>query len=103
MPLVRSQPRGAPVRIIAIWNKLTRLAGQWPVAMLALGGLLTLVWIGALIWIVFLFVCDEFSIRMSQNDEKARRIELAKNRRHALYLASLLILALIAAAIWAVL
>jgi len=40
---------------------------------------------------------------MSQNDEKARRIELAKNRRRALYLASLLILALIAAAILAAL
>jgi hypothetical protein len=50
-----------------------------------------------------LFVRDEFSIRMSQNDEKARRIELAKNRRRALYLASLLILALIAAAILAAL
>ena len=45
------------VRIIAIWNKLKRLGGQWPAAVLTLGGLLTLVWIGALIWIVFyLFV-----------------------------------------------
>ena len=45
------------MRIIAIWNKLKRLAANWPVAMLALGMLLTLVWIGALIWIVFyLFV-----------------------------------------------
>jgi hypothetical protein len=38
-------------------DKLKRLANQWPVAMIVFGVLLTVVWIGALIWIVFyLFV-----------------------------------------------
>jgi hypothetical protein len=45
------------MRLIDIRDKLKRLAANWPAAMLALGMLLTLVWIGALIWIVFhLFV-----------------------------------------------
>ena len=45
------------MRITDIKHKLKRLAANWPVAMLALGGLLTLVWIGALIWMIFyLFV-----------------------------------------------
>lgn len=45
------------MRLIDINNKLKRLGANWPTAMLALGMLLTLVWIGALIWIVFyLFV-----------------------------------------------
>ena len=43
------------MRITDIKDKLKRLAANWPVAMLALGGLLTLVWVGALIWMVFHF------------------------------------------------
>jgi hypothetical protein len=40
----------------SIRDKLKRLAGQWPVAMLALGVLLTLVWIGLLIWTALFFL-----------------------------------------------
>jgi hypothetical protein len=50
------------MRLIDINNKLKRLAANWPTAMLALGMLLTLVWIGALIWIIFyLFVMSSQS------------------------------------------
>jgi hypothetical protein len=41
--------------ITDIKDMLKRLATNWPVAMLALGGLLTLVWIGALIWMVLYY------------------------------------------------
>jgi hypothetical protein len=41
------------MRITGIRDKLKRLAASCSVAMLALGVLLTLVWIGTLIWIVF--------------------------------------------------
>jgi len=45
------------MRAAAIRDYLKRLAANWPMAMIALGVLLTLVWIGTLIWIVFyLFV-----------------------------------------------
>ena len=42
------------MRGISIRDKLKRLAGQWPVAVVALGVLLTVIWIGVLIW-TFLF------------------------------------------------
>jgi hypothetical protein len=32
-------------------NNLVKIAAQWPVAMIALGFVLTLVWLGALIWL----------------------------------------------------
>jgi len=37
----------------AIMDKLKRLATKWPVVVVVLGVLLTVVWTGVLIWIVF--------------------------------------------------
>ena len=55
--------RHAPnMQLAGIREKLKRLAVNWPVAMLAFGAFLTLVWIGALIWIAFyLFVMSSQS------------------------------------------
>jgi len=41
---------------MSIRDKLKGLASQWPVGLLALGVLLTLVWIGVLIWTFSFFV-----------------------------------------------
>jgi hypothetical protein len=60
--LERNRVMRTSMRLIHIRDKLKRLAANWPAAMLALGMLLTLVWIGALIWIVFyLFVMSSHS------------------------------------------
>jgi hypothetical protein len=45
------------MQLAGIREKLKRLAANWPVAILTFGVILTLVWIGALIWVFFyLFV-----------------------------------------------
>jgi len=94
MPSVGLEPRGAPKRANNRYLEQTKAVGRsmaggrahaWRFAHARLDRSANLD--------CLLFVCDQFLIRISQNDEKARRIELAHNRRRALYLASLLTLA----------
>jgi len=50
----RAQARQAfSQAMAAIMDKLKRLATKWPVVVVVLGVLLTVVWTGVLIWIVF--------------------------------------------------
>jgi hypothetical protein len=50
------------MQLAGIREKLKRLAANWPMAVLAFGAVLTLLWIGTLIWIVFyLFVMSSQS------------------------------------------
>jgi hypothetical protein len=37
--------------VMTLRKNLAKIAAQWPVAMIALGIVLTLVWLGALIWL----------------------------------------------------
>jgi hypothetical protein len=50
------------MRIAVLMDQLKRLINQWPVAMIAFGILLTVVWIGVLIGIaIYLFVISSQS------------------------------------------
>jgi hypothetical protein len=35
----------------ALRNNLTKIIDQWPLAMIVFGGILTLIWLGVLIWL----------------------------------------------------
>jgi hypothetical protein len=36
---------------IALRNNLMKIIDQWPLAMIVFGGILTLIWLGVLIWL----------------------------------------------------
>ena len=38
-------------RSIALRNKLMKIIDQWPLALIVFGGILTLIWLGVLIWL----------------------------------------------------
>jgi hypothetical protein len=57
MQSIETPPRCDPkYTMTATRNKLKRLAARWPMAMIVLGFLLTVAWIGALIGIVLYFL-----------------------------------------------